>query len=777
MATISAFIVKYRWLVIVTFVAMTIIMGSQLSKLTIDAEFANMIPKNMGFRAATDQIEDIFGGTDLLILLFETKDVLNEKTLNRIKSIAKEVNRINGVDKVMSLFDLKNIKGEDGVMIVDPAVKDIPKTREQREILRQEIMANDLVYETIVSQDFRFTAIIMTMGDDAVDREVLRAVEQILADFPGDEKVTFGGIPYIRENIARDIRQDMGRLMPLGLLIMLIFLFVAFRQVRGVLLPFVIVVMSIIIAMGLAPTLGWKVYIPTILVPIIMIAVANDYGIHLVAKFQEDNIEGHAFSRTEMAQRMFKSLAKPVVLTGLTTIVGMLCLLTHVMIPAKQLGILAAVGIAYALVASLLFIPAVTTLLPMPKPVFYHERHMKHLLDRLLFRLADFVTAKPKRILAGSAVCAVVVGLGAFLIQVDANPESYYDKNHPLVQSSELINDHFGGAQNVSLVFSGDIKNPDMMKKIEKYEKLLKSYPQVGTTTSMAQVVRQMSRALNDSGEVWYDKIPDDRNAIAQYFELYSMSGDPDDFDKLVDFTYENAHLMARIKSLSTPELKELEKTLLSMQAVDKDITLVGGFAMIFSQLARLMITGQIQSLFLAILLVTLLLMALFRSFWAGIVSAMPLVLAMIILFGLMGYFGITLNVATTMLSSIMIGVGIDYTIHFLWRYKEERQTGRDPVDAVKHTIITTGRGITFNALSVIFGFTALLISNFAPVRFFGFLVFVSIFACLVGAMVLIPAILMLFKPRFLEPKHNSQRSEQAISCGYQYPKIPAFDK
>lgn len=351
MAAISAFIIKYRWLVIVAFVALTFIMGSQIPKLTIDAEFANMIPQNMGFRASTDKIEDLFGGTDLLILLFETENILNEKTLNRIKSVAKELNRINGVDNVMSLFDLKNIKGEDGVMIVEPAVSSIPQNEQEREILRQDIIANDLVYEVVVSKDFKFTAVILTMGDDAVDQEVLTAVEKILADHPGDEKVTFGGIPYLRANIARDIRQDLGRLMPLGLLIMLIFLFVAFRQLRGVLLPFVIVIMSIVITMGLAPTLGWKVYIPTVLVPIIMIAVANDYGIHLIARFQEDNVEGHTLSRAEMAQRMFQSLVKPVVVTGLTTIVGMLCLLTHIMIPAKQLGILAAIGITYALIA------------------------------------------------------------------------------------------------------------------------------------------------------------------------------------------------------------------------------------------------------------------------------------------------------------------------------------------------------------------------------------------------------------------------------------------
>jgi predicted RND superfamily exporter protein len=144
--------------------------------------------------------------------------------------------------------------------------------------------------------------------------------------------------------------------------------------------------------------------------------------------------------------------------------------------------------------------------------------------------------------------------------------------------------------------------------------------------------------------------------------------------------------------------------------------------------------------------------MFLFRSVTAGLISAIPLSLSMIILFGLMGVFGIELNIATAMLSSIMIGVGIDYTIHFLWRYREERRNGLDYTDAVQKTLTTTGRGIIFNALSVIVGFSALMISSFMPVRFFGFLVVVSIMACLVGALVLIPALCLVVKPRFLEP-------------------------
>jgi len=262
-----------------------------------------------------------------------------------------------------------------------------------------------------------------------------------------------------------------------------------------------------------------------------------------------------------------------------------------------------------------------------------------------------------------------------------------------------------------------------------------------------------MSRVLNDKGEKGYDAIPDTRNAVAQYFELYSMSGDPEDFEKMVDFPYENALIAARINSISTAKLSRVKEQIEEMVKGDKDVRLVGGFALILSELARFVVNGQLLSLGLAILIVGILLMILFRSITAGLISAVPLGLSVTVLFSLMGVFGIELNIATAMLSSIMIGVGIDYTIHFLWRYREERQNGLVPQEAVKKTLTTTGRGIVFNAFSVIIGFVVLLTSGFMPVRFFGFLVVVSIFACLVGALVFIPALCLVWKPKFLEPK------------------------
>ena len=166
-------------------------------------------------------------------------------------------------------------------------------------------------------------------------------------------------------------------------------------------------------------------------------------------------------------------------------------------------------------------------------------------------------------------------------------------------------------------------------------------------------------------------------------------------------------------------------------------------------------VRGQFISLGVALIAVFVLLLIVFRSFKGAFISIIPLILSMLILFGMMGILGIELNLTTALLSSIMIGVGIDYTIHFIWRFKEERKLGDTHQQAAMNTLTTTGRGIIFNALSVIIGFSALLFSSFVPVKFFGFLVVISIFSCLVGALLVVPAICVLFKPKFLEQKNK----------------------
>jgi hydrophobe/amphiphile efflux-3 (HAE3) family protein len=746
-------IVRFRWLVIFGFLAVALIFGSQIPRSEIESDMKAMLPQDIESRLNTDKIDELFGGTEMLMVIVKTEDVLNAETLKRIEDISKQMKRIKGVDKVLSLFELKNIKGEEGAMIVEPAVERIPRTEEQREILRKEIKENDVVYGSVISEDFTLTAVIALLKANVSDTIIVEEIRQLIQANPGEGEIVMGGLPFTRVQVTRSIRGDLRRLLPLGLLIMLLFLFVCFQQLRGVVLPFAVVIMSILFSMGLIPLLGWRIHVISILLPIMLIAIANDYGIHLIAKYQELNYEENPYSKKELAMEIFSHLTKPVLLTGLTTMAGILCLLGHVVIPARQISVLAASGILFALAASLFFIPAVISMLPKAKPVIHSRNSKRPLLERMLRLFGKIVTSKPKEIIVFAIISALVVSVGMFFVVVDTDPNKYYPKDHPVPYAARLINDNLGGAQNVSVVFQGDIKDPRIMNKIDNMEHELQEMPEVGNTTSIVRVVRQMSRALNDRDEEGYDRIPDTRNAVAQYFELYSMSGDPDDFEKMVDFPYEHALLTARLNTASTKKMDHVIDRLKERIKNDQDVLLVGGFGSILSELAHKIVNGQFLSLGLAIFVVGVLLMILFRSVTAGLISAIPLAISITTLFGLMGIFRIELNVATAMLSSIMIGVGVDYTIHFLWRFREERQGGLDSKEAVVKTLTTTGRGIVFNALSVIFGFIALLTSSFMPVRFFGFLVVVSITSCLIGALILIPSLCIVLKPKFLEPR------------------------
>ena len=758
MKTFARFVIRFRWLAIVAFLAVTFGFARQLKHANMDPDMMNYMPVDMASRIKKSRIEDLFGGTEMLMVLIRSDDVLAPETLKRVKRISRGMKRIDGVDKVLSLFELKQLTSDDGAMIVDPAVPRIPKTDDEIEQLRHDIADNDIVYGSVISKDFTITAVIAMVEPDVSDDFIVSEIQALIEKNPGDEEVVIGGTPYSRLSTGQNTKKDFRKLMPLGLLIMLVFLFVCFKQMRGVILPFAVVIMSIMVSMGLIPLLGWNITVVTILLPVILIAVANDYGIHMITKFQEENVPDSGLTKNELIVRMISGLFKPVILTGLTTIVGMLCLLGHILIPASQLGILAALGIVFALAASLMFIPAVIAVLPMPKPVIVSIdiAGPKGMLDHLLHYVSTVVAEKPKTVILASLVLAAVVSVGIFRVVVDTDPVQYYPEGHPVPYSAHMINDNLGGSFTFAVVFEGDIKNPVLLKKIDRLERDIEQIPEVGNTVSVARVVRQMSRVLNDEGDPGYDKIPNTRDAVAQYFELYAMSGDPDDFEKMVDFPFEHAQITARINSSSTPVLDKVVTEVREMIEDDPDVKFVGGIADVFNDLAKSVVKGQFISLGVALVVVTTLLMMLFRSPFAGILSAIPLVLSMIILFGLMGLLDIELNMATALLSSIMIGVGIDYTIHFLWRYKNERERGLVAVDAVKRTLLTTGRGIVFNALSVMIGFLVLMISNFVPVRFFGFLVVISIFSCLIGAILLIPALCVVLRPAFLEPKNSA---------------------
>ena len=760
-------IIKHRWLVIILSLIVSGFFGFQIFRAEINPDMESFIYEGMPSRINTNLIEDIFGGDEMVMILFEAEDILNKETLSRVKKVNKDLKEIDGIDETLSLFDAKNIKGEDGAMIVDLAIRRIPKTEEKWDLLRQELKANELVHKVLVSDDFKMTAIIATLENHAQDEEIVQAIKMVLAENPGREQTYVGGLPYIKALVAKEMASEFKLLMIIGLGIMLVMLFLFFREARGVFLPFMVVVLSILFAMGLMPLIGWQMSIITLLLPIMLIAIANDYGIHMMAKYQEYNIAGNNSSVGTIARGVYTSLRSPILLTGITTIAGILCLLSHKMIPAKQLGVVAAAGIGFALLLSLLFIPATLSIIGKSKPVLSGNPSRQRLIDRILISTGKMVNRRPRQVILVTGLVMLLSGGGVFLLKVDTNLENFFPEKHPVRVSAQVINETFGGSQNISILVEGDILDPEVMRQIDLYETALKHHTAVGNVMSIAGIVREISKSLNDEGDPYYDMVPQERNALAQYLELYMMSGDPGDLERLVDFDFQKAQVLVRINDGSNMALKSVLEEIRQLSGPGVHQTRIGGYGLITVDLADLVVKGQVTSLLIALFVVIVLLAILFRSVPAGLIAALPLAFSMILLFGWMGYLGVKLDVATALLSSIMIGVGVDYTIHFLWRFKSERKKGLIPADAVLKTLTTTGRGISFNALSVILGFCALPFSVFLPIKVFGFLVMVSIFSCLVGALIIIPALVLMLKPTFLEPGTKSAGIQLRVWRGW----------
>ncbi|MEN8228626.1 MAG: MMPL family transporter [Bacteroidota bacterium] len=754
-------IIKQRWWIIVISIMVTLGFSTLLLKLEIDPDLKNYFPKSMTSMVNTDRIEEVFGNQDLVMIIFETRDVLEEETLKRVKTVDKEIGRIEGVKRTSSIFGSNRIHGEGGVMYVDPTILRIPRNEMQKEKLRSEIKRNDLVYNILVSDDFKATAVILTLEKEADEDVVFDRIYSILAVHQGLEKIHFGGLPYLRQAIDKDIKRDGVILIPIALILMLIFLYMVFREWRGVWLPFLVVVMSALLGIALIPILGWKFYVISLLVPILLIAVANDYGIHMIARYQEINASGNGASMDEIAGKITRSLWKPILLTGLTTIAGISALWAHTMIPARQMALVASVGIIFAIFFSLVLVPALLSLLRRAEPSPSLVQGKAKAYKNPLGRFALFVVQKSKIIPRVALAITLIISTGILFLRVDSNEENFFPDKHEVKQAAEIINGKFGGSENISVLFSGDMLDPNVLKRMEVYREDLEKLDAIDLTISFSGVVREISKALNDPGDPLYDQIPPTREAVAQYMELYSMSGNPEELEQLVDFNYENAHLMIRINDANNEIVNEIIEKLEMMASEDQTMAAIGGYGYVRSELANKVLSGTYYSLGIALLIIFILLSIIFRSAIAGLLGIIPLSISLLILFGLMGLTGIRLDVATALLSSVMIGVGVDYTIHFLWRYREERQQKRIAREAVMITITTTGRGIIFNALSVIVGFVVLIISSFTPIRFFGILVVVSILSCLIGALVVLPALLLLFRFKSFEPEQSNVESQK----------------
>jgi len=755
------FDLKYPRTIIAASILLTLLMGWNIPKMQLEPDVKALMPQDFEIITSMKEMEDTFGGNDLVVVSLTSENIFSPGTLEKIEAMTAEIETLATVDQVTSITNVPDVQGTPDGFEVRELIEEFPQSESLIDSLKKQIAGNKMIYGTLVSTDFKKAGIIAFLNvasHENTDKEIYQTFMAIKHKYEGPEQIHIAGLPITRREVSTTMTSDMKKLFPYGIILMILLLVFSFRSWMGTFLPFVVVIMSIVFTVGLMVLFHVKMTVVEMMIPVMLIAIANSYSIQIVTQYFVEYIRNPKADKDSLIRLILSYLTTPVFLSGFTTLIGFLSLQSHILPPAKHLGLFCACGTTIAFIFSLTFMPAALKLLDFPM-ILKTTTESRDKTSRFLAGWGHFFVRFRKPFLIFCLLMIIAISTGIARIIVDTNPVAYWKKSSEIRRSNEVIDRNFGGSSTLSILATGDIKDPEFLKKIENLCAFLEKQPVVTRANSIVDQLKRMNQAFHgDSSQ--YNVIPATNEEVAQYLFLYSLTGNTKDLDRFVDYDYTQAQILARVNDSGSKVSYKLytdTKDYIAKNLGTENFPSVSGMAPLIGVLSELIIDGQIRSLLLSIVCVFLIIAVSFRSLTAGLISIIPLSGAVLCLFGIMGYIGITLNMATAMLSSIMIGVGIDYTIHFMYRFRLEAQKGADAEDAVIRTLTTSGKGIVYNATSVIIGFMVLMLSGFEPIFFFGFLIVVSITGCLFGALTILPALLVWIKPAFVFGKRSTR--------------------
>jgi len=448
-----------------------------------------------------------------------------------------------------------------------------------------------------------------------------------------------------------------------------------------------------------------------------------------------------------------KYISIPVILAALTTMVGFVSFIFGSYLTMIQdFGIFTALGTLFTVLLSLVFVPAVVGVLPWKSSNNKNSNtsgKRSYLTDFFLSPLERMLQKHPKNILIVWSILLLISVAGIFMIQRNVDIKSYFKEGNPTRTAEEIMAKKFGGTKPIFVLFKGDMQSPEVLNTMIRMEEFMKESPDIVTTQSVADLIVEINDALGE-GRV----IPDDRDKIEQLWFLLDGS---EIMRRFVSDDLTEGVIISKFISPDNEAKKEFGEKMgrfIRENSTDDCTIEITGMPFIDIAMDRSLMRSQFGSLSIALLFVILLVGLVFRSFPTGVYASIPIIASIVILFGVMGFTGIPLNMATVLVASIALGIGIDYSIHVITHYNQSRKEGASVSYAISSTIGISGKAIVINVTSVSAGFLVLLFSEMVPLQYFGLLISLSMIGSGLGALTLLPVILILTSRK--QPTNNS---------------------
>ena len=755
---VARIILRNRVWWIAGLVLLTAFFVSQWRYVKFSNEETSVLPTDHPEIIKYTQFTDVFGAEDNAVLIaVEGRDLFTANSFNAWNRLSKQ---LEAAPEIVSVVSLDNIEE-----IVRTGDQLEAQAFNPREALSDENAKSKLYhlferlpfYENLIyDPNSRAIRTIAFMDPDVVNTKVrsefiLNEFKSLVENFErasgADAKIS--GMPYIKTRNAETLKKEMILFVIGALLITALIFFFFFRSYRATFISMVVVLIGVSWSFGIIGLLGFEITILTALIPPLIIVIGIPNCIFLINKYQQE-VKKHG-NQARSLIRVISKVGNATLMTNLTTASGFATFIILSSSLLREFGIVASINIIGIFVLSLLIIPIIYSYMSLPK-----NKHLQHLntpwIDLFVKTMENIVREHRITVYITSVVLLVLSIIGIYQIEITGSRIEDLPKNTDFYEDILFYEKDFNGILPVEILVDTGKENGALsgatLSRVEKLSEEIGENPELSTPLSISNLFKYAKQAYYKGLRKYY-QLPtrQERNFILDAANT-ALSGEADLTSSMVDSENRRIRLSLMMKDVKTSRMEEIEEDL--NKSIEKifpkeryDVALTGK-ALLYLKGTRYLVNNLVLSLFLAVVLISLLMAYLFRSFQMIIISLVPNLLPLIITAGIMGFIGVPIKPSTILIFSIAFGISVDDTIHFLAKYRQELvQNNWQIKKSVYAALKETGVSMFYTSIVLFFGFSVFMISNYGGTKALGGLISATLLFAMLANLVLLPCLLL----------------------------------
>ncbi|SIQ96561.1 efflux RND transporter permease subunit [Pontibacter lucknowensis] len=742
---------KTSSLLVLTVIAiLTVLSVFYASRLRFDYNFDNFFPKGDPDLAYYFSYRDKFGNDNdyLLIGLDNSGSLFDQQFLQKVDTLTRFMQRQPHVESVLSPTNVKSpIIEQFGYFEIPYLHPDEPERYTQDSLL---IYQSRELVGTLFSEDATAVSLFIQTSDNLAKEPGDSLIAAMYGEIErlGLQEHHVAGKVLAQSVFIEKMKIELAIFMSASILLVILFLWIAFRSVWGVLVPLVVVLLSVLWSLGVMGVFNKPIDVMTVLLPTIMFVVGMSDVIHIMSRYITEI--GQGVTKIQALRVTIKEVGMATLLTSLTTSVGFLTLLTTSIVPIREFGVYTAVGIALAFVLAFTMLPAILLLNKKPNP--RRARRIDLSWPMLLRRVYTFVLRRPYPILYTTMGVVLVSLIGISMIKVDTTLLEDLGDDDPIIKDFQYFEEKFSGVRPFELhLIAGPDKSMydlEVLQEVDQLETYLYQTYGLNFITSPATVVRAIHRAQN-GGLPDYYTLPANEREMQQVQQRLTAFSKRSELRAVVTTDQQEGRLAGKMTDVGSVRAAELNDSLEAFidQHINPELlqTRITGSAVMLDKNNDYVVSNMLQGLLIAFLVVALLVGLIFRSLRMVVISLVPNIIPLLMIGGIMGFLGINMTVSVSIIFTIAFGIAVDDTIHFLGKLKVELRKGKSLPYAIKTTIISAGKAIIITSCILVAGFLTLVLSSFDATFYVGVFVSLTLVFAVVADLLLLPVLILYF--------------------------------